>query len=247
MSSEKRPIFVLVHGAFHGGWCWRDVAGRLGQAGARVFAPTCTGLGERAHLLTRDVTHTTFVQDVIGVIEAEELEDVVLVGHSFGGVVISGIADRSLSRLRHLVYLDSIIPPTGRAPMDVLPPEVAAARVRSAEETSGSLSIPVPHPSIFGVPEGPLGQWVGRRMTPQPLASYTTPFHLAGPVANGRPKTYVLCTDPLYPPVLPTYEWVEAQKDWPVRKIAACHDAMITRPDLVAELLLELADQEVRP
>ncbi|HLG86543.1 MAG TPA: alpha/beta hydrolase [Alphaproteobacteria bacterium] len=243
MSPERGPVFVLVHGAFHGGWCWRAVADRLTRAGARVFAPTCTGLGERAHLLTRDITHETFVQDVVGVIEAEELEEVILVGHSFGGVVISGVADRLPERLRHLVYLDSVIPPVGRAPIDILPREVAAARIRAAEETSGGLTIPVPTPGMFGVPDGPLADWMDRRLTPQPLASYTTPFRLAGPIANGRPRTYVLCTDPIYQPVSPTYEWVVEQKDWPLRKLPACHDAMITEPGLVADLLLERANQ----
>src|SRR5690349_3363976 len=128
--------FVLVHGAFHGGWCWRMVADRLRDAGGRVFTPTCSGLGERAHLLASGVDHRTFVKDVAGVIEAEELDDIVLVGHSFGGVVISGVAELMPDRIRHLVYLDSVIPRDGKSPIDMLPPETAAARLRAAQESS---------------------------------------------------------------------------------------------------------------
>ena len=218
------------------------VADRLRDAGGRVFAPTCSGLGERAHLLGPGIDHRTFVQDVAGVIEAEELNDVILVGHSFGGVVISGVAERMPGRIRHLVYLDSIVPGDGQSPMDVLPPEVAAARVRAAHETSGGLSIPVPSPQVFGVEPGPLCDWVGRRLTPQPLASYTEPVRFARPIGNGCKRTYVFCNKPVYGPVEPTWEWVRAQEGWGLRDLAACHDAMVTEPALVAELLLEIAN-----
>src|SRR5579875_3323603 len=103
--ADAQRTFVLVHGAWHGGWCWSRVAAILRGRGHRVFTPTQTGLGERAHLLSRDITFDTFVQDVVGVFEAEELEDVVLVGHSFGGSSISGVVDRMPERVRRLVYL----------------------------------------------------------------------------------------------------------------------------------------------
>ena len=111
--------FVLLHGAFHGGWCWARVAPILRAAGHTVFTPTQTGLGERAHLLHPGITLTTFVDDVVGVLETEELTDVVLVGHSFGGAAITGAAERVKHRLRHLVYLDSAIPQSGRSPLDL--------------------------------------------------------------------------------------------------------------------------------
>lgn len=217
------------------------VADALGESGARVFAPTCSGLGERAHLLAPGIDHRTFVQDVMGVIEAEELDDVILVGHSFGGVVISGVADRMPARIRHLVYLDSIIPTDGRSPMDCLPSAVAAARIEAAHETSGGLTIPVPPPSAFGIEPGPLDDWVARRLTPQPLASYTEPVHFAGPVGGGLPRTYVFCNNPAHPSVGPSWEWVRSQPGWTIRTLATCHDPMVTEPRLVTELLLEIA------
>jgi pimeloyl-ACP methyl ester carboxylesterase len=138
----KSPTFVLVHGAFHGGWCWRRVAERLMKVGGRVLSPTMTGLGERAHLLTRDIGLGTFIDDVIGVIEAEELDDIILVGHSFGGVVISGVVDRLPKRVRQSIYLDAIVPQNGRSAISQLPSETAASRVRAAEESSAGFSIP---------------------------------------------------------------------------------------------------------
>jgi pimeloyl-ACP methyl ester carboxylesterase len=139
--------FVLVHGAWHGGWCWSRVADGLRAAGHHVFTPTQTGLGERKHLLSKDVTLDTFTRDIANVIEAEELTNVVLVGHSFGGLAISGVADAMPERIRHLVYLDSLMVEGGKSPFDSLPPDVVAARRKAAEESSGGLSLPAPPPS----------------------------------------------------------------------------------------------------
>src|SRR5689334_15631432 len=114
--------YLLVHGAWHGGWCWRRVVPLLRAAGHEVFTPTLTGLGERVHLLTRDVGLDTHAQDVIGVLEYEDLRDVVLVGHSYGGMVITAVAERAAERLAHLVYLDAFVPRDGQSQMDLLGP-----------------------------------------------------------------------------------------------------------------------------
>jgi len=116
--------YVLVHGAWHGGWCWRDVAALLRAQGHRVTTPTLTGLGERRHLMSRDITLDTFVADILNHIEAEELDDIILVGHSHAGIAISGVADRIPERIRHLVYLDAVILESGVTAFDMLPPEV---------------------------------------------------------------------------------------------------------------------------
>jgi pimeloyl-ACP methyl ester carboxylesterase len=238
----KSLTFLLVHGAFHGGWCWRHVADRLIRAGARVHAPTMTGLGERAHLLTRDVGLATFIDDVIGVIEAEELNDVILVGHSFGGIVISGVVDRMPERIRRSVYLDALVPLSGQSAISLLPPETAAMRIRAAQESSAGLSIPVPTGDIFDLPPGLGRDWVARRITPHPLASYTDSVSLNGPPGNGRPRSYIRCTDPIYPAVAPSYERIRTEAGWTLADIATGHDAMVSAPDALADLLLELAN-----
>ena len=151
---------VLVHGAFHGGWCWRRVAERIAAAGRRVLVPTLTGLGERAHLLSREVNLETHIQDVIGMFEAEEVSDAVLVGHSYSGVVITGVAARIRERIRHLVYLDSALIEDGQSWSDALPAEAAAARRKAAAESSGGLSMPAPDAAFFGVEDAADRAWV---------------------------------------------------------------------------------------
>jgi pimeloyl-ACP methyl ester carboxylesterase len=166
--------YVLVHGAWHGGWCWRRVADRLSAAGHRVFCPTLTGLGERAHLLAREVNVSMHVQDVVALLEAEELEKVVLVGHSYGGVVITGVAARAKARLKQLVYLDSAIVEDGASWASIGLPEVVAERRRIAQQSSGGVSLPVPDARVFGLLKPDEIAWVQRRMTPQPACRRST-------------------------------------------------------------------------
>ena len=126
--------FVLVHGAWHGGWCWVRVAHQLRLYGHRVVTPTLTGLGKRAHLLNRAINLDTHISDVIATIEAEELHDVVLCGHSYGGCVITGVADRATERLSAVVYLDAFIPEDGQSQRDLIPSDRRAGMTKLAEE-----------------------------------------------------------------------------------------------------------------
>ena len=150
-SSSK--TYVLVHGAWHGGWCWKEVAEGLRGMGHRVSTPTQTGLGERKHLLSKDITLDTFAADIVNHIEAEELNDVILVGHSLGGASITGTADKIPNRIRHLVYLDSIILENGQNPFSKLPPNVVAARRKLVAEQGQGIFLPPPPPTAFGIPE----------------------------------------------------------------------------------------------
>jgi pimeloyl-ACP methyl ester carboxylesterase len=240
---DRVGTFVLVHGAFHGGWCWRRVADRLLSSGYRVYTPTQTGLGERAHLLDASVGLDTFIQDVVGLIEAEELEDVVLVGHSFGGISITGAADRLPEPLRHLVYLDAFIVEDGGTALDLLPRDVAAERMREAEEHSGGLAMRPFPASAFGVSDEEDAAWVNRRLTPHPLKTYTDRLVLNNPIGNGRPCTYLVCTAPLYPPTESSRRWAAAREGWDVREIPSGHGAMIISPEKVVEILLKIADE----
>ncbi len=232
--------FVLLHGAFHGAWCWNRVAPLLRDAGHAVFTPTQTGLGDRAHLIHPGITLDTFVDDLVAVLETEELADVVLVGHSFGGYAITGAADRVPGRIRHLVYLDGVVPVPGKAPLDLSPPEVAAERRRSAAETGG-IAIAAPDPGVFGVPPGPDADWLRRRMTPHPFGAMDTAMTLRHPPGNGLPRTYVACTDPSYAALAWARALVQAQPGWSWREIATGHDCMVTAPAETAALLMETA------
>ncbi len=234
--------FVLVHGAWHGGWCWRDVADALRAQGHRVFTPTQTGLGERRHLLSRDVTLDVFVDDIANLLEAEELRDAVLVGHSFGGGAISGVADRMPGAVRHLVYLDSLMIEPGRSPFGMLPADVVAARRKLIAEQGNGVAIPAPPPAAFGIPEDhPGAEWVRRRLTPHPAGTYESPLRLENPVGNGRPRTYIACTAPVYGPLEASRQWVKRQGGWNWREIATGHDAMVTAPAELSRMLLAVA------
>lgn len=236
-----RLTFVLVHGAWHGGWCWRRVTDRLRAAGHAVLTPTCTGLGERAHLLSRAITLDTFTRDVANAIEAEELSDVILVGHSFGGSPTSGVAELMPERIKHLVYLDALMVEPGKSPFDGLPPALVTARRQAAQETSGGVSLPSPPPSVFGVPDGPDAAWVQRRLTPHPISTYESKLALTGPVGNNLPRTYVHCSSPSYAALEASRQWVRQQRGWRWREIATGHDAMVTAPDELAKMLAGVA------
>ena len=237
MSAGK--TFVLVHGGFHGGWCWREVARGLRARGHEVFTPTQTGLGERSHLLSKDITLDTFIEDINQVLRFEDLWDVVLVGHSFGGNSVSGVADRMPERIRLLVYLDAIMLEGGQSMFDSLPKEVVATRLKAAE-ASGGLSVAPPAAAAFNIDNAKQAREVEARLTPHPLGAYTSPLNLAHPVGNGLPAVYVRCTQPLFATLQPAREWVKANGMRTV-DIKTGHDAMISEPKLLTELLCYLA------
>jgi pimeloyl-ACP methyl ester carboxylesterase len=235
----RRPgqAFVLIHGSWHGGWCWARVAQQLRAQGHRVFTPTQTGLGERSHLLGSGITLGTFVTDLVNVLEWEDLTSVVLVGHSFGGIAITGAADQVPHRIRHLVYLDSLILRDGESAFSVFPPEVVTARRRLAQEFSGGVSIPVPDASAFGITDPADAAWVKGKCTPHPIATYEDAMALKHPLGNGLPVTYVAVT-PEYGPTAASRTLAREQAGWNYVELAAGHDAMVTTPDGVTEILL---------
>ena len=151
--------FVLVHGAWHGGWCWREVAGRLQSAGHRVFAPTLTGLADRSHLLTRETGLETHILDIVNLLEWEGLDDAVLCGHSYGGMVVTGAADRAAGRLRALVYLDAFVPADGQSLSDMAPPERVDGMLRDAAERGDGWKVP-PLPASAWLDDPAQQAWV---------------------------------------------------------------------------------------
>ncbi|GAA5118187.1 alpha/beta fold hydrolase [Pseudonocardia adelaidensis] len=228
--------FVLVHGAWHGGWCWRRVARLLRGAGHEVFTPTLTGFGERAHLIGADVGPDTLVQDVVGVLDNEELTGVVLVGHSFGALVALAVAEEAADRVRRVVLLDGLVVEAGAPGFDGLPPESAAAR-KDAAQASGDIVFPPPGAAAFGLTDPEDIAWVDRRLTPHPLRTYAEPFPLHAPLGGGRPVTYIACTAPAYPAIHSAHAIVR-REGWEFRELAAGHDAMVSAPEATAQVLM---------
>jgi pimeloyl-ACP methyl ester carboxylesterase len=237
---RKRRPFVLVHGAWHGGWCWRMVAQRLRAAGHQVFTPTLTGLGERAHLLTPQTDLETHITDITNLIITEELEEVVLVGHSYGGIVITGVADRLPEALAHVVFLDALLIKPGDSALSVQSPEFADS-IRKLQ-AAGNLAGNPPPAKILGIPEGdPLAAWVERRMTPQPLATLTQPLILKRGGADSLPRVYIECVRPgLFGEVNPFAQRARAEPGWTVATLETGHDAMVTAPEALTRLLVQV-------
>ncbi len=229
-----------MHGGFHGGWCWSRVADRLAASGHRAYTPTNTGLGERKHLLSKEITLETFIEDILNVIDAEELERIYLVGHSFGGRTVAGVADRVPERIARLVFLDANAVVPGRSAMDGLSPAVRDERLDAARERNGGLAFAVPPAESFGVTIADDAAWLTRRMTPHPVSSYATPIRLDHPVGNGLPCTYIRCTQPFYPGVDAGGAYAKSRPDWQYLEIATGHDAMVTAPEALTDLLLDL-------
>lgn len=228
-----------MHGAWHGGWCWRRVAERLATAGHRVFTPTLTGLGERAHLLTAAVNLDTHVRDVCEVLEAEELQNVVLAGHSYAGLVISGVAARAKKRLRQLVYLDALLVADGTSWAGSFPPEVTEARRKSATMTNGVKTLPAPDPKIYGFANPADDDWVRRRLTPHPYAAFEQKINWGCPLGNGLPKVYIDCTEP----ALGALDAMKARHraGWEFVELKTGHDLMVSAPEETARILLRYA------
>jgi|SRR5579859_5502703 len=231
--------FVIVHGAWGGGWSWRNVRAVLQAAGHEVFTPTLTGLGERSHLGRPDTNLDTHIQDVVNVLEYEDLNEVILAGHSYGGMVVTGAADEAAARLRHLVYLDAFVPPDGKSVVDLLSPADRAARQDQASSLKDGWQIPArPLP-----PDTPpdVAAWAGPRRGPQPLQTYLQPIQLTG-AADRVPRTYVHCTfKPDGDIFAPFAREARENPAWTFHALATGHNLQYFAPKEVTEILLGVA------
>jgi pimeloyl-ACP methyl ester carboxylesterase len=230
--------FLLVHGAWHGGWCWRRVADRLRAAGHDVWTPTLTGLGERAHLAGPEVNLDTHIQDVLGVIKWERLDDVVLVGHSYGGAVITGVADAVPERLRSLVYLDAHVPKHGQALLDLIAGERREMMLKALAARPEGLP-PTPA-AVFGVTDPHDAAWVDGLCVEQPAGTFTQPIRLTGAWGEVRRRVYVLAGG--YKSYF--HDYAERFRDdpaWEVEVLPTGHDMMVTMPDELTALLVKAA------
>ena len=239
---SSNTAIVLVHGSWHGAWCWRRMLPILRNAGVETHAVTLTGVGERAHLLSPAVGIQTHIQDVVGLIEAEELQRVVLVGHSYAGHLITCVADRlQRSRpglLRHLVYLDAGIPNPGDSWSTHHSPETVAKRVAEAQ-ASGGLSFPPPDASVFGL-EGADRDWVNRRQTPQPFRLYQEPLSFDPALVWAVPHSFIDCTRPALATIDAARKRVRSEPGWTVHELATGHDPMVSEPEALSALLLDI-------
>ena len=244
--SVKRPI-LLVHGAWHGGWCWRRVAERLVAAGHRVFAPTLTGLGERVHLRSRDNDLQLHVEDILGVIGFESLDDLVVCGHSYAGMVITAVADRVAERLHALVYVDAYVPEDGESVLDIRPAaQNELLRERVSREGDGWLMPPTPA-STFGVESASDRAWVDRLCVPMALACFEQPIRLERPPPPGLCRHYVWAARNDNAAFRRHHDEFAVDPAWKVHTVDCGHEVMVDRPDWLANLLLHVAASAAPP
>ena len=230
--------FVLVHGAWHGGWCWDRVAPLLRGAGHEVHAPTLTGVAERAHLLSPLVGLDTHVEDVVRLIDVLGLRDVVLVGHSYAGQVVTGVTDRRPEVIARRVYLDAFVGSDGEAARDLLPDSVEHHWAESAAEQGFGWLVPVRSLSVLGVTKQADVDWLTPKLTPHPWKTYTDPLRLRGAV-DDVPAAFVECV--AWMRVFAGQADRARDRGWPVHELETGHEAMVTAPKALAEVLIELA------
>ncbi len=241
--SVSNRAIVLVHGANHGGWCWVHVATRLRAMGYRVLTPTLTGLADRQHLRSPEITLTTHINDIVNLIEWEELNDIILVAHSYGGTVVTGVCDRIREKIARVIFIDANTPGNGQPTIPGLTPELAE-KITGAPLIDGYL-LPALDPTRMGIDPGDKSNidWLNRRLTPHPLQTLTEPIRLTRGGSDGMHRTFVLATplEQLQKFAAEGTLKMKADPSWKFREFLVGHDVMIIAPNETADLIHEIA------
>ena len=237
LKSDK-PTFVLVHGAWHGGWSWQNVSRDLREKDYLVYTPTLSGMGEYKHTINDSIDLKTHITDIINLIEIEDLDNVILVGHSYSGLVIAGVADSISERLNKLVFLDAMILKNGESALSI-----------QTQETQGYMNnfvvskqnVPAPSAKGFGIKNTAKIKWVNERLTPQPYHTFTQKLLLKHTFGNSVPLHYIACNNPALPVLEIIHKIIQNNPEWSFYTLNTGHDAMLTLPDELSELLLDIA------
>ena len=223
--------FVVAHGAWSAGWVWKKMRPLLRGFGHEIFTPTYTGLGERVHLAHPDIDLDTHIQDILGVLECEDLNDVVLIGHSYGGMVATGVADRASKRIARLVYLDAFAPKNGQSLLDLGSPE-------RRKLPPGEWRV-APNPAPPDTPASDLA-WIAPRRFPHPAKCMEQKLRLTGAV-DKLPKTYIYCTRPAPSDSFRQFAERAKKENWQYLEIDASHNPHVTNPGTLARMLDRIA------
>lgn len=244
----RQATFVLVHPAWHGAWYWKKVTPLLRAKGFDVYTPTLTGLGELAHLARPEVGLRTHIEDVVNVLEYVDLRNVILVGNSSGGMVITGVAERIPQRIAQLVYLDAFVPGHDQSLLDLLPPDRRQAFEEFARSEGKGWLLPrfAPLPweqivrKIWGVNDDADVQWMLARLVPTPFRHFTEPVQRTN-AADNLSRTYVRCLQFGHAGFDAHAAMARRTPNWRYREMASPHLPPVTHPRELTELLVELA------
>lgn len=239
-SGDPARTFVLVHGANRGAWAYSRVAQRLRSQGHRVFTPTLSGLAERSRENLRTINLTTHINDILDVFKWEDLRDVVLCGHSYGGMVIGGVADKIPERIRNLVFLDAVIPENGKSMTDyVFPGEALLHVIDHVGAAGGGSLLPPPPAAFFKVNEADQAM-MDRLYTPHPMASFLEKIQIGANADRIAKRAYIFGTRWNFPPMTQQHERAKTLPGWQVFEVDAGHDIAIDAPVRLAEILNSL-------
>ena len=231
--------FVLVHGGWHGAWAWQRVIAHLRAAGHDAYAPTLTGLADRSHLLTPDVNLSTHIEDVIGLIHWEQLNDIILCGHSYGGIVVTAVADRIPQRLKALVYADAFVPSNGTSLLDLVEDDRRDLLLAGAKNHGDGWKVPSPKASAWNVQDEADQQLIDRLTTPHPLAAMREKVTLSGAWKSVPVKSYVVADSYQRPTFKIVAERLKSDNEpWTIDHLDCGHEPMIERPHRLTEILL---------
>ncbi len=243
VSIRKKTPFVLVHGAWHGGWCWKKLTPHLTRAGNTVYTPTLTGLGERSHLLNDNINLDTHIQDIVSMIEFENLNDITLVGHSYAGFVIAGVAEKVPERISAIVFLDALIPDDGKAVLDFLSESAKNIYYESMKNNDKSWKLLFSQKvdiSELGIFSKKDAEWIESRMTEQPHNTYSQKISISESTAKliNEKGFFILTSD--RQDFIAEYKRA-SERGLKLFKIdGAGHNSMITQPEKLAYILLNL-------
>ncbi len=233
--------YVLIHGGGHGGWCYKETAKLLRGHGHDVYAPSLSGLADRRHLLHPGIGLETHINDIVNLISFEDISDIILVGHSYGGMVIAGVADRLPAHIAHLVFLDAAIPENGESLIDVSPGLLA---FQTGNQIIDGVELGLfPNETslfIYGIDDPKVEAWALPRLTPHPWKTFVQPLLLANPdLVASKPRTIINCKSTMAVRDADTlHRWTTGDNVW---EVDVGHDLMLLNPELTAELLLRLA------
>lgn len=228
--------FVLVHGGMIGGNCWKVVRKILEGKGHRVLSPTLTGLGERKHLSSLAIDLEIHIQDVLNTIAYEELDNVILVGHSYGGMVITGVADRIPNTVKKMIYVAAVFPKDGESMFDAVGPEIASFLFEAAQQGNG-WEVPVGVPESYGIHDPEMIEWFLKMSTPHPLKSFQQNLYLRNRSLHNSKEVYIKCLQDL---ALDSMAHRAKDRKMAFYEINSGHFPMLTAPDVLADLLLKV-------
>jgi len=237
-------VFLLVHGAMHGGWCWRKLTPLLQKEGHEIFTPTLTGMGERSHLLTRETGLYTHVDDLLGVMKFEDLSDVVVVGHSYAGLVITQLAETASERIQRLIYLAAFVAQDGQSLFEVQTKVTQEFYLEWSKKMGEGWRLPPSDAFLarWGVTTPEDLAWIAPRLTDFPMKCLFDKLDLKGHVSDRLPKAYIHCTQEPMASALKLFAENAKTNGWGYYEIDSGHDVMVTEPEKMAELLVEMID-----